>query len=130
MFAKERTVPQGEIRLALERIKKFKADPERPTFHKRDDHARPEDKTLGYLYDRYIGDDPELIAEYEKSRADSAVASDIYKLAPRPGCPSGPCGSHLGPRPRSSASLRTLTTRATRCRCSVASQRRWGAGLR
>jgi len=32
-LAKERTVPQGEIDLALERMKKFKQDPKRHTFH-------------------------------------------------------------------------------------------------
>ena len=50
--------------------------------------ARPEDKTLGYLYDRFIGDDPEQIACYERARADSQVAGAIYDLQPRPVFPS------------------------------------------
>ena len=41
---------------------------------------RPESEALGYLYDRFIGDDPEHIASYEKARAESAVASAIYAL--------------------------------------------------
>jgi transcriptional regulator with XRE-family HTH domain len=41
---------------------------------------RPKSKTLAFLYDRHVGDDPELIAEYEKSRAASEVASSVYKL--------------------------------------------------
>jgi transcriptional regulator with XRE-family HTH domain len=42
--------------------------------------SRPESKALGYLYDRFIGDDPERVASYERSRADSEVAGAVYRL--------------------------------------------------
>jgi len=57
---------------------------------------RPNDETLGYLYDRYIGDDPEMIAEYERSRADSAVASDIYRLRTEAGLSQRALAARIG----------------------------------
>lgn len=41
---------------------------------------RPASKALGRLYDRFIGDDPERVASYERARADSEVAGAIYML--------------------------------------------------
>jgi transcriptional regulator with XRE-family HTH domain len=41
---------------------------------------RPESKTLGYLYDRYIGDDPERIASYEEALSNAELAVAIYEL--------------------------------------------------
>jgi transcriptional regulator with XRE-family HTH domain len=41
---------------------------------------RPDSKTLGYLYDRFIGDDPERIASYEEARANAEVAAAIFDL--------------------------------------------------
>jgi transcriptional regulator with XRE-family HTH domain len=41
---------------------------------------RPESKTLGSLYDRFIGDDPERVASYENARANAEVAGAIYRL--------------------------------------------------
>jgi transcriptional regulator with XRE-family HTH domain len=41
---------------------------------------RPKSKTLGYLYDRFIGDDPEQIASYEKALTNAEVATAIYAL--------------------------------------------------
>jgi len=41
---------------------------------------RPRSKALQSLHDRYIGDDPEMVAEYEKSAADASIATSIYEL--------------------------------------------------
>jgi len=41
---------------------------------------RFESDTLQYFWDRYVGDDPERIAEYEKSGADIDVAQLIYDM--------------------------------------------------
>jgi transcriptional regulator with XRE-family HTH domain len=41
---------------------------------------RPESRTLGYLYDRFIGDDPEQIASYEKALTNAEVATAIHAL--------------------------------------------------
>lgn len=44
---------------------------------------RPQSKTLGYLYDRFIGDDPERVAAYEAARADAEAATMICDLIDR-----------------------------------------------
>jgi ribosome-binding protein aMBF1 (putative translation factor) len=41
---------------------------------------RFESDALQYSWDRYIGDDPELISEYEKCGADVEVAQLIYDM--------------------------------------------------
>jgi ribosome-binding protein aMBF1 (putative translation factor) len=41
---------------------------------------RFESDALQYFWDRYIGDDPELISEYEKCGADIDVAQLIYDM--------------------------------------------------
>jgi ribosome-binding protein aMBF1 (putative translation factor) len=41
---------------------------------------RPKSKTLGYLYDRFIADDPEQVASYEKALTNAEVATAIYTL--------------------------------------------------
>jgi ribosome-binding protein aMBF1 (putative translation factor) len=41
---------------------------------------RFESDTLQYFWDRYVGDDPERITEYEKSGADIEVAQLIYDM--------------------------------------------------
>jgi hypothetical protein len=46
---------------------------------------RPGSKTLGYLYDRFIGDDPEQVASYEKALTNAEVASAIYELRTQAG---------------------------------------------
>jgi transcriptional regulator with XRE-family HTH domain len=46
---------------------------------------RPESKTLGYLYDRFIGDDPERVASYEKALTNAEVACAIYELRTKAG---------------------------------------------
>src|SRR3954469_24512908 len=41
---------------------------------------RPRSETLGYLYDRFIGDDPERVASFENAKANAEVAGAIYAL--------------------------------------------------
>jgi transcriptional regulator with XRE-family HTH domain len=41
---------------------------------------RPESETLGFLYDRLIGDDPERVASYERALTNAEVATAIYEL--------------------------------------------------
>jgi ribosome-binding protein aMBF1 (putative translation factor) len=41
---------------------------------------RPRSETLGYLYDRFIGNDPERVASYEAAKANAEVAGAIYRL--------------------------------------------------
>jgi hypothetical protein len=41
---------------------------------------RPESKALGYLYDRFVGDDPERVSSYEEALTNAEVASAIYAL--------------------------------------------------
>ena len=49
---------------------------------------RPKSKAPGQLYDRYIGDDPERVASFEKAltNAEVATASSYPPCAPRPVC--------------------------------------------
>jgi phage-related protein/transcriptional regulator with XRE-family HTH domain len=42
--------------------------------------SRPKSKTLGYLYDRFIRDDPEQVAFYEEALSNAEVAGAIYEL--------------------------------------------------
>ncbi len=37
-------------------------------------------ETLSHFYDRYVGDDPERVAAYERAVADANVARQIYQL--------------------------------------------------
>ena len=39
-----------------------------------------ESETIQYLYNRYVGDDPELIAEYERAEADIDIAQAIHDM--------------------------------------------------
>jgi transcriptional regulator with XRE-family HTH domain len=57
---------------------------------------RPEDKTLGFLYDRYVGNDPERIASYEEARAQSAVATAIYALRTEAGLSQRALAARVG----------------------------------
>jgi ribosome-binding protein aMBF1 (putative translation factor) len=41
---------------------------------------RPESKALQALYDRFVGDDPEQVASYEKAKANAEVAGAIFTL--------------------------------------------------
>lgn len=41
---------------------------------------RPRSGALQSLHDRYIGDDPELAAAYERAAADASIATNIYQL--------------------------------------------------
>jgi transcriptional regulator with XRE-family HTH domain len=46
---------------------------------------RPESKTLEYLYNRFIGDDPERVASYENARTNAEIATAIYTLRSQAG---------------------------------------------
>jgi transcriptional regulator with XRE-family HTH domain len=46
---------------------------------------RPRSKTLGNLYDRFIGDDPERVASYENALTNAEVATAIYELRTQAG---------------------------------------------
>ncbi len=46
---------------------------------------RFESDTLQFFWDRYIGDDPDRIAEYEQSAADIHVAQAIYDMRTQAG---------------------------------------------
>src|SRR3954465_9204666 len=62
---------------------------------------RPESETLGYLYDRFIGDDPERVASYENAKASAEVASAIYALRTE----AGPSQRALAERVGTTASV-------------------------
>ena len=50
--------------------------------------ARPsrfQSETLQYFWDRYIGEDPERIAEYEQAAADVDIARAIYDIRAQAG---------------------------------------------
>ena len=51
---------------------------------------------LGYLKDRYIGDDPERIASYEAALANAQVASDIYRLRTEAGLSQRELAARVG----------------------------------
>jgi transcriptional regulator with XRE-family HTH domain len=57
---------------------------------------RPESKTLGHLYDRFIGDDPERVASYEEARANSEVARAIYTLRTEAGLTQRELAARVG----------------------------------
>lgn len=43
-------------------------------------NQKPQSEGLRYIHDRFIGDDPERIASYEKALADARVATSVYEL--------------------------------------------------
>jgi DNA-binding XRE family transcriptional regulator len=50
-----------------------------------DRSGRPQSETLQYFWDRYIGEDPERIAEYEQVAADVDGARAIYDMRTQAG---------------------------------------------
>lgn len=52
--------------------------------------------TLQFLWDRYIGEDPERIAEYEQAAADVDVAQTIYRLRTEAGLTQRQLAAKLG----------------------------------
>ena len=52
--------------------------------------------SLQFLWDRYIGDDPERIEEYEKAAADVDVAQAIYRLRTEAGLTQRQLAAKLG----------------------------------
>jgi hypothetical protein len=47
--------------------------------------SRFQSETLRYFWDRYIGEDPERIAEYERAAADVDIARAIYDMRTQAG---------------------------------------------
>jgi DNA-binding transcriptional regulator YiaG len=52
--------------------------------------------TLTYLYNRYVGDDPERIASYEQALADAHVAMQIYQLRTEAGLSQRELAARVG----------------------------------
>ena len=52
--------------------------------------------TLQFFWERYIGDDPERIAEYEHAAADADVARAIYELRTKAGLTQRQLAAKLG----------------------------------
>jgi len=57
---------------------------------------RFESDTLQFFWDRYIGNDPERIAEYEQAAADVDVAQTIYRLRTEAGLTQRQLAAKLG----------------------------------
>lgn len=47
---------------------------------------RPDSKALGYLYDKFVGTDPELVADYEAACAELAAYALAYDAPPACRC--------------------------------------------
>lgn len=60
------------------------------------DEGEPRSDVLGYLKDRYIGDDPERIASYEAALANAHVARDIYLLRTKAGLSQRELAARVG----------------------------------
>ena len=84
-------------------------------------------ETMQYLIDRYVGDDPERIAAYQRATADAQVAGQVYQLRtaagliriPRSLCPEPPGATWFGTpnpcaRPLALARVRSTEPRGTR----------------
>jgi transcriptional regulator with XRE-family HTH domain len=52
--------------------------------------------TLQALYDRYVGDDPERVAAYERAVADAHVARQIYQLRTEAGLSQRELAARVG----------------------------------
>lgn len=57
---------------------------------------RPRSKAVQSLYDRYIGDDTELVAAYEQAAADASIASSIYELRTQAGLSQRELAARVG----------------------------------
>src|SRR4051794_40224792 len=52
--------------------------------------------TLQHLFDRYVGDDPERVAAYERAVADAHVARQIYQLRTEAGLSQRELAARVG----------------------------------
>jgi ribosome-binding protein aMBF1 (putative translation factor) len=99
---KSQKVPNAEIERAMERKQLVMKDPARyagNSHPRRSDMARASrfhSDTLQYFWDRYIGDDPERIAEYEQAAADVDVAQAIYEMRTQAGLTQRQLAGKLG----------------------------------
>ena len=57
---------------------------------------RFESDTLQFFWDRYIGDDPERVAEYEKASAEVDAARAIYEMRTEAGLTQRQLAAKLG----------------------------------
>jgi len=57
---------------------------------------RDQSRVLQALHDRYIGDDPERVASFERAVADATVAMDIYELRTRAGLTQRELAARVG----------------------------------
>ena len=91
-LVKEQAVPDAEIDRAIERKRRFEANPERHSFDpslekmtkngvKKTFHS----EALQYTYDKFIGNDPEQVADYEQDLIGIEVAKRIYDLRTKAG---------------------------------------------
>ena len=53
-------------------------------------------RSVQALYDRYVGDDPDRVASYERARADGQVAQMIYDLRAGAGLSQKELASRVG----------------------------------
>jgi ribosome-binding protein aMBF1 (putative translation factor) len=58
--------------------------------------AKSKSPGLQALYDRYIGDDPEKIASFERAVADATVAQSIYDLRTKAGLSQKELAARVG----------------------------------
>lgn len=58
--------------------------------------SRFKSRGLQYLYDRFIGDDPERVASYEKALANARAAQAIYDLRTEAGLTQAELASRVG----------------------------------
>ncbi len=56
----------------------------------------PRSETLQHLHDRYVGDDPERIAAYERAVADADVAGQVYHLRTEAGLSQRELAARVG----------------------------------
>jgi ribosome-binding protein aMBF1 (putative translation factor) len=61
---------------------------------KKTTHSRSD--TLQALYERYVGDDPERVAAYERAVADADVATQIYQLRTQAGLSQRELAARIG----------------------------------
>src|SRR3954447_23853059 len=57
---------------------------------------RSRSATLQHLHDRYVGDDPERVAAYERAVADSHVARQVYQLRTEAGLSQREMAARVG----------------------------------
>ncbi len=57
---------------------------------------KPKSEAIRYLYDRYIGDDPERLASLEEERANLEIAQNVYDLRTNAGLTQRALAKRIG----------------------------------